>query len=1089
MAGARLNFCRVRCVEIIRLNGCKPQVLSDILHFQTAMKSTLALLTFAVMTAASAAESSPSSLSYNRDIRPILTDSCFACHGPDSAARKASLRLDSFAMATAERKDSKPAIVPGKPEESSLIARIFTTDEDDVMPPVKTKKFLKPEHKELLKRWVAEGAKYEAHWSFIPPVKAEPPAVQKQDWVRNPIDQFILAGLEQAGLTPAEEADRKTLARRLSLDLTGLPPAPEVVRNFEEDKSPDAYEKLVDQFLSSERYGEHRGRYWLDAARYADTHGIHIDNYREIWAYRDWVINAFNQNIPFDQFTTEQLAGDLLPSPTMEQKIATGFNRCNITTSEGGAIDEEYYVLYTRDRTETTSAVWMGLTAGCATCHDHKYDPLTQKEFYQMSAFFNNTTQPAMDGNKRDTPPIIVVPTKGDRSRWEELPTVKGAAKERIDKRREGAGEDFKKWMANTKPDSILDGLPNDGLQFAAPLIEPLHQDVNVFVKGSVRNVALGSQQEGITGPHAFSTSKEIVPTFEDVGNFDRGDSFSIGLWVKLHESDKNGAIISRMDEDDKFRGWDFWFQDGRPGIHFVSAWPEDALKVVSRRAVDNNKWAHVYITYNGSGKADGVKVFINGQQQDVERPTDKLKGSTLSKAPFKIGQRKNGDHIEKAAVQDIRIYSKMLSREEIALLHTKPRLAWLAKKPEGQRNDEEKKSLYEGYLASYDSEFMAATTAMAALDQEERDIKTRGTIAHIMQEKQDPPAAFVLFRGEYDKRRDKVGAATPEFLPAFSEEAPKNRLGLAKWLLRPDHPLTTRVTVNRMWLEIFGNGIVRTAADFGVTGELPSNQQLLDWLAVHFRESGWDMKAFYKMLVMSSAYRQAQTVTPEKLAKDPENRLLSRGARFRLDAEVIRDYALASSGLLSSAIGGPSVRPYQPEGVWEMVAMPESDTRNYKRDDGEKLYRRSMYTFWKRTAPPASMDIFNAPNRETCTIRRERTNTPLQALATLNDTQLIEAARKLAERALSEGGDSDQARLDYIAWRVLARPLRDNERVVVESVLKDLREHYEAAPKAAEELLKVGEAPIQAKIEPALLAAFTMTANQLMNLDEALNK
>lgn len=1037
-----------------------------------------------------AASSSTAEISYNRDIRPILSDTCFACHGPDSASRKADLRLDSFAAATAPRKDSKPAVVPGKADESSLVSRIFTEDEDDLMPPPKTKKVLKPEQKELLKRWVEQGAKYEAHWSFIPPQRPSAPTLKNESWVRNPLDAFVLAGLESRGLEPAPEADRRTLARRVSLDLTGLPPAPEQVKAFEEDQSPDAYEKIVNNLLNSERYGEHRARYWLDAARYADTHGIHIDNYREIWSYRDWVINAFNQNMPFDKFTIEQLAGDLLPAPSLEQQIATGFNRCNITTSEGGAINEEYLVHYTRDRTETTSAVWMGLTANCATCHDHKFDPLTQKEFYQMSAFFNNTTQPAMDGNKKDTPPIIVVPTKLDRSRWEELPSVKHAAKERIDKRRDGAVEDFKKWLAATTPESILDGVPNEGLQFAAPLTEPIQPSVNVFVKGSVRNVPLGQpSQEGVIGAYAFTTSKENIPSFEDVGNFERDQSFSVGLWLRLDPEKKNGAILARMDEDDNFRGWDLWIENGKPGIHFVHKWPEDALKVVSKKAVEPNKWTHVFVTYDGSSKAEGITIFIDGNQQEVDRPSNKLTNTTLSKTPLKIGSRSKGNILEKAGVQDIRIYNRTLKREEVATLRTKPRLSWLAQIPDGKRSEEDKKALYEGFLNGYDTEFIGAITAMAALEQEERDIKTRGTIAHIMQEKKDPPVAYVLFRGEYDKRRDKVEPATPGFLAEYPEGAPRNRLGFAQWLLKADHPLTARVTVNRMWQEIFGTGIVRTAGDFGVTGELPSNQALLDWLAVEFRESGWDMKRIYKMMVMSSAYRQASITTPEKLAKDPDDRFISRGPRFRMDAEMIRDYALAVSGLLSPTIGGPSVRPYQPEGVWEMVAMVESDTSKYKRDSGEKLYRRSMYTFWKRTAPPASMDVMNAPNREFCTVRRERTNTPLQALATLNDVQMIEAARKLAETAFEECGGSEEACLDYMAWRILARPLRSEERAVVSKLWQELREHYQGQPKAAEELIAVGEAEVKAKAEPVQLAALTMVANQLLNLDEVLNK
>ena len=1025
---------------------------------------------------------------YNREIRPILAENCFACHGADSAARKAELRLDSFEEATKAREGGKGVVVPGKPEESELIRRITTKDEDDVMPPRKTKKLLSEAQIELLRKWVAEGAQYEAHWSFMPPKRPEVPKVKNSGWVKNEIDAFVLARLEKEGLTPAKEADRRTLARRLSLDLIGLPPTPEEVEEFVNDKSPSAYEKYVDRLMASERYGEHRGRYWLDAARYGDTHGIHIDNFREIWSYREWVINALNDNMPFDQFTIEQLAGDLLPNPTLEQRIATGFNRCNITTSEGGAINEEYLVLYMKDRTETTSTVWMGLTAQCASCHDHKYDPLSQKEFYSMSAFFNNTTQPAMDGNRKDTPPIVVVPTKEDRSRWDELPEVKGQANARVERRRATALDDYKGWLAKADQDYLLRDIPTDKLHFAAPFKEEGKPSVEVLVDGYPKNVAVGSKQEGIISDYAFTTGKENVPTLPEVGDFEKDQAFSVGLWVKLSE-DRGGAIVSRMDGNEEgYRGWDLWIQDGKPGTHIISKWDDDALKVISRKAIEANKWTHVFLTYDGSSKAEGVKVYINGAAQDLDREKNDLKSTIRSKAPFKIGQRNKGDEIEKAGVQDVRIYTRVLSGEEIKKVYTQPRLAWLVAKPAESRTEEEQKALYDGYLRGYDEEFIKATEGVAALEQEDREIRMRGTIAHVMQEKDEPPKAYVLFRGEYDKRRDEVGPGVPAVMPEMPEDYPKNRLGLAKWLLLPDHPTTARVTVNRFWQQIFGQGIVRTAGDFGIAGELPSHPELLDWMAVEFRESGWDMKKFFKMLVMSSTYRQESVTTPEKLAADRENRLLSRGPRFRMDAEMVRDYALAASGLLSAKIGGPSVRPYQPEGVWEMVAMPNSDTANYKRDDGEKLYRRSMYTFWKRSAPPASMDIFNAPSRETCTVRRERTNTPLQALVTLNDPQFVEAARKLAEHCY-KAGDSELERVNVMARRLLARELRPEEREIVLGVLADLRQHYAGAEEDAKALMEVGESEVAAEAPVAELAAYTMVANQMMNLDEVLNK
>ncbi|HEX7860554.1 MAG TPA: DUF1553 domain-containing protein [Verrucomicrobiae bacterium] len=1034
-----------------------------------------------------AASSGAAEISYNRDIRPILTENCFACHGADSAARKADLRLDSFEGATAVKKDGKPAIVAGKPEESEAFLRVITKDEEEVMPPVKSKKTLTSQQKDLLKQWITEGAKYEAHWAFIAPSKPAVPKVEG-DWVKNPIDAFVMARLKREGLTPAQEADRTTLARRVSLDLTGLPPTPEMVEEFVNDKSAGAYEKYVDSLLNSQHYGEHRARYWLDAARYADTHGVHFDNFREMWSYREWVINALNDNMKFDQFTVEQLAGDLLPKPSLEQKIATGFNRCNMTTSEGGAIDEEYLVLYTRDRTETTSAVWMGLTAQCAMCHDHKYDPLKQKEVYQMSAFFNNTTQRAMDGNVKDTPPIVVVPTKDDRSRWDELPEVKKVAKGKVEKRRNSAMDEFTEWLKSADAEEIAENVPVEGIVFSAPLTESFASSVAVVVNGYPRTLPVAAPSTGVIADSAFVTSKENVPTIADAGDFERDQSFSMGLWLKMGE-DKDGSIIARMDEDDAHRGWDLYIDGRRPGIHLAHKWPEDAIKVVSKKALEKDKWSHVFITYDGSSKASGVKIYINGSVQETNADPDKLSKTIKTKAPFKIGQRKKGDPLEKAAVQDVRLYTRALPEDEIIALKDKPRLAYLVAKAAEKRSEEEQKALFDGYLNNYDKDYMLVAQAFAALEKEEREIKERGTIAHIMHEKDAPAEAYVLFRGDYDKRREKVEPGTPEILPAFPTEYPKNRLGFAKWLLREDHPLTTRVTVNRMWQELFGQGIVRTASDFGVSGDLPSHQDLLDWLAIEFRETGWDMKRMYKLMVMSSTYRQAPNVTPEKLAKDLDNRLLSRGPRFRMDAEMIRDYALAASGLLSPKIGGPSVKPYQPEGVWEIVGMPESNTRNYKQDKGEKLYRRSLYSFWKRMAPPAVLDIFNAPSREVCTVKRERTNTPLQALAALNDPQFIEASRKLAEKSLDECKGSDSDRLNWIAQRLLARSLKNEERAVVERTLAELKEHYGEKKAEAELLLKVGETPVTVKAEPVQLAAYTMVVNQLMNLDEVLNK
>lgn len=1026
-------------------------------------------------------------LKYNRDIRPILAENCFACHGPDSASRKANLRLDRREVAIETK-----AIAPGDAKNSGVIERIFSDDPEVIMPPPVTHKKLSAAQRETLKQWIAQGAEYQPHWSFMAPARPQPPKVKNTAWVRNPIDAFVLARIESEGLQLAPEADRRTLARRLSLDLTGLPPAPADVEAFVNDTSSDAYAKYIDRLLDSKHWGEHRARYWLDVARYADSHGIHFDNYREIWSYRDWVIAAFNRNQRFDQFTTEQLAGDLLANRTLDQVVASGFNRCNITTNEGGAISEEYSVLYTRDRTETLGQVWLGMTAGCTVCHDHKFDPMTQREFYKLAAFFNNTTQQAMDGNIKDTPPTVFVPMPDDRQRWESLVGQIAAARQAVNARRQAARADFDKWLTGATSQIIAAGIPSTDLKFHAPLAEGTGNAVTLSVAAKSRAQVLPKGigwDVGQIAAKAFRTEPGGTIELADVGDFDKNQAFSCGAWVKFTSDNPTGAIVGRMDENDNFRGWDLWIENGRVGSHIIHKWQDDALKAVANNPLPKGQWSHVLVTYDGSANVAGLKVYVNGAAQPTSVQANALKNTTRTKVPLKIGQRNNSARLDGMHLQDVRIYGRALAALEAEQLAKGTRAAWLAAKPAKDRTDAEKNELFDWWLPGQDALYQAAVSKTRGLEQEDAAIRSRGTIAYVMQERMEKPEAYILFRGEYDKRRDKVEPDTPALLPPFAKDTPRNRLGLAQWLLRPDHPLTARVTVNRFWQELFGTGIVRTAGDFGAAGELPSHQELLDWLAVEFRESGWDVKQLFRLLVSSAAYRQSAVLTKDKLEKDPQNRLLSRGPRFRMDGEMIRDYALAASGLLVPKLGGPSVRPYMPEGVWEAVAMIGSNTRDYVPDKGDGLYRRSMYTFWKRAAPPASMDIFNAPSREVCTVRRERTNTPLQALVTLNDVQFVEAARHLAQKTIKEGGAAAESRLNYVSMRLLARPLQTEELSVVQATLKDLLAFYQTHAKEAKELIAVGDSKADPTLDPAQLAAWTMLANQMMNLDEVLNK
>ncbi len=1039
-------------------------------------------------------------IQFNRDIRPLLSENCLACHGPDPGSRKAGLRLDTQESLFGATKSEGAVVVPGKPEESALWKRIVQADPDELMPPPESHKELKPAQKELIRDWIAQGAQWQPHWSFLKPERSALPAVPGAGANQeNPIDAFITAKLAEQGLTLNPEADRRTLARRVSLDLTGLPPDPADVEVLVADPSPYWYEKYVQRLMDSPQWGEHRGRYWLDAARYADTHGLHFDNYREMWPYRDWVINAFNRNQPFDDFVVEQMAGDLLPEPTQDQLVATGFQRCNITTNEGGTIEEENLSIYANDRVSTTGWVFLGLTTNCSACHDHKFDPFTTRDFYAMAAFFRNTTQTGFDGNVKDgaNSSIVVISDPQDKTRWDALPGEIQAGKERIEQRRKEAEPEFVQWVSTRKAEDIERELEAKGLVFRAPLSDGNTTALAVTVGTTVTNVApLGEvtlATNAFFGP-APVFGKGVTAQLAEVGDFDHGQAFSFGAWVFVPPNYNDAAaIFARMDPDSAgYRGWDLWIQQGQFATHLVHQWPENALKIRTRkREAKKGQWQHVFVTYDGSGKPEGVKLFIDGQPVETEAENKKgVTGSLRAQAPFTLAQRSYGSHFDGVGLQEVRIYDRVLAPAEVTALAQNSLLRTLVGVPVETWKPETRAVVFDYFLTTQHEPYQSAQAALARLETEKEAIRLKYPVTHVQVEKTNsPPMAAILFRGQYDQPKDKVEADVPAALNPLPPGAPRNRLGLAQWLVASDNPLMARVTVNRFWQELFGIGLVKTTEDFGIMGETPVNAELLDWLAVEFRENGWDVKRLFKLMVMSKAYRQDARITPEQLEKDPANRLLSRGPRFRMDGEMVRDYALAASGLLVPQIGGPSVKPYQPDGVWEAVAMPESNTRRYERDSGDALYRRSLYTFWKRAAPPASMDIFNAPSREVSCTRRERTNTPLQALATLNDPQFVEAARHLAEIALQQSGGDPHRAVDVLARRLLARPLQANEQQVVRSALEEFTGFYTAQPAEAQKLITVGESKPAAGIPAPKLAALTMVANQLLNLDEVLNK
>ena len=981
-----------------------------------------------------------SEISYNRDIRPILSDNCFSCHGPDEAGRKAKLRLDTADGATG---GEAPAIVAGSPDESELIARLLTDDADDIMPPPESHKKLTATQIDLLTRWVTEGAEYEDHWAFLP-IESEIP----EEVDGSPIDYFVDQRLGQLGLGRSGEADPRVLIRRVTLDLTGLPPTPEEVEAFVESYNDESYAALVDDLLSRRSFGEHRARYWLDAARYGDTHGLHLDNYREMWPYRDWVINAFNDNLSFDQFTIEQIGGDLLPDATQDQQIATGFHRCNVTTSEGGAIEEEFLVRYGVDRVATTGTVWMGLTAGCAQCHDHKFDPMTMKDFYSLFAFFNNTTQPGMDGNAKDSPPVIKV--------------------------------------------------------YESPEQEQQVKDLTAKVNEAKKKTAAAL---GRFDPKDLAF-EEIAPTILDhgrvdeptslgnVGNFGKDDAFSVGFRYSLPAEDGRLVLAGRVDPESG-RGWQVVWEDRGMVVELVESNPDKMLKRGLTRRFRPGSSGHFSFSYDGSGTSGGIKLYLNGAPMSsrfTNQWHDTLETDfTAEKAELLVGGASEDGKLN-ATMMEFYLADRRLTDAEMKALGELYVVRAAMKKAPEKRSDKEKGQWKHFAAVFTEGPYRDALLAQSNLETDLSRIESRIPTTLVMAEKEESPKAHMLERGEYDKRGEEVAPAFPEFLPEIDQEFPMNRLGLAQWLVHPDHPLTARVTVNRIWQELFGVGLVKTAEDFGTQGENPSHPELLDWLAADFIASGWDVKQLYRTIVLSGTYRQSSAISEEMAKGDPENRLLARGPRFRLDAEVIRDQALFAGGLLNPTVGGPSVRPYQPEGIWEAVGYTNSNTQTFYQEFGSSAeHRRSIYSFWKRTAHPPNLAIFDAPNRESCVMRRERTNTPLQALVLMNDPQFVRAARYLALRVINESEDRDE-RLDRMAMIVRGRPLREEERRVVVNSLDQFANMYGSDAGAAEAVLvdEVNSAfSLHGKTDrkPPEVAAWTMVASQMLNLDEVINK
>jgi len=980
---------------------------------------------------------------FARDVRPILSDRCFTCHGPDEANRKAGLRLDIEESAKKPRGVKIP-IVPGDPAASEVIRRVAPEKPAMRMPPPwSDRKPLSDKEVATLRAWIQQGAKWQGHWAFTAPVRPPLPQVQNRAWVRNPIDNFVLARLQKEGLSPSPEADRAQLLRRVSFDLTGLPPTLAELDAFLADKSPDAYEKQVDRLLASPRYGERMAVDWLDAARYADTHGYQVDPEKEMWPWRDWVIKAFNDNLPYNQFTVKQLAGDLLPNATLDDKIATGFQRNHRINGETGSIAEEFQAENVVDRVSTLGAVWLGLTVGCARCHDHKYDPITTKEFYSLYAFFNNVDEVG-NGGPRDGrgnyKPYLRLPSPEYDAQLKAKDVEIAAARKtlrEIDKQLAARNLAWEqpKWEVLTpvagslkaengvtlkpQPDgSVIASGANPPASVYELTVETSLHNITAFRLELIPDASLPGHGSG-----RGAGGKGVVTMFEVKAGSKKVDLGRITADFKSEESELN-QVVRPMEQ--LKRGW---------GLNPETDKPHYAVIETSRLTEGGRFVIRVGSEYEGAG-VGRFRVSVTGSE-----------------------------------------YPEVVPEDTAKILHTSA----------ADRTAKDRETLSR-YLVSHPREHRVAADALAKLEAERKVIENKIPTTMVMSEMATPRDTFVLIRGSYEKPGEKVTPTVPACLPPMPKDAPRNRLGLARWLVDPANPLTARVAVNRYWQMYFGTGLVKTVEDFGSQGEPPSHPELLDWLATEFVRTGWDVKAIQRLIVTSAAYRQQSVAPPPLRDRDPDNRLIARGPRIRLAAEMIRDQGLADSGLLSAKMGGPSVKPYQPDGLWEQLsAFP--DRKLFFRSKGEDLWRRSVYTYWKRTVPPPSLTVFDAPTRESCVVRRQSSSTPLQALALLNDEMYVEMSRKLAERMITEGGAAPRDRLAWGFRLATSRRAKDSELAVLERGLKGRLLQYRANPSAAEKLLSAGEAPRNQSLDNSELAAYTTVASVILNLDEVITK
>ncbi len=1041
----------------------------------------------------------PEALDFNIHVKPILSDKCFLCHGPDKAKQQAGLRLDLAETAYGELPENpgKVAIKPGNLNKSQLFHRITSDDPEVIMPTPKSNLTLTDYEKAVLIKWIEEGAEYKPHWAFIKPEDRKPPKTE-DPWVKNDIDRFILEKLNQKELKPSAEADKAMLLRRLSFDLTGLPPTLEEIEQFVNDDSPDAYEKQVDRLIASVHFGEKMTMDWMDLARYADTYGYQVDSYRDASPWRDWVIDAFNENMPYDQFVTWQLAGDLLPNPTKEQMIATGFNRLHPQNMEGGIVDEEFRVEYVADRTNVVGKGLLALTVGCAKCHDHKYDPISQKEYYQLYSFFNNVNETGqISWDSRDLPvPTMLFPTEDQEDVISYLTDlVEKSEKEAIDTK-ENAIADFDAWMASGGHTSIKPGIPTKGLEAHFKL------DDNLKNSSRPREIARMDRQY----------SKKEYPVFVDgykskglkmdgdawldtdtIGVFKREQPFSIGLWINVPEALKEGVIFHKNTGTRlySYKGYHLNIRDNKLEGMLAHTWPDNAIVNVSVEEIPKEEWIHLMMTYDGSSRASGLKLYLNGKVFKTETEFDNLYKDIVFQKPegkpfdkteepgLQVGARWRGKGIGGAIVDELVVYNRELAPVEVMMIGNPDELDMLAEST--TLTTQQKTWLSEYYFKTISRDYQLS---LKDLEKSRRAlVDSTELVKEIMVTKEipKPRQAYVLERGLYNNYGEEVFPETPEQILPMDEKYPRNRLGLAQWLFDEDHPLTARVAVNRYWQNYFGKGLVRSTEDFGNQGDAPSHPELLDWLAIRFMESGWDVKALQKMIVMSATYRQSSITSPGLREKDPQNIYLARGPKIRLSSEMVRDNALAASGLLNREIGGESIMPYQPEGLWSM------NSGSYEQSKGKDLYRRSMYVFWKRTVPHPTLGTFDQPERVECTVRRQKTNTPLQALVLLNDPAFVEASKVIGE-TITRNEDSTQG-IKMAYQRLTGIQPKAEE---LELLLKLQGEEYDkfsADPKRTAGWTSAGEYEVDPKLDQPMVAANAVVASVILNSDASITK